>query len=110
MLAAEVRHADEGDTETFVDSVMQAQENLDAADSDANIEEAAADKGYHAAHTIERADDLNLRTYIPEPELKHDRRWTDKPEEFKRAVYNNRRRVKRAKGRSSTSTQEERVV
>ncbi len=99
VLAAEVRHADEGDTETFVDSVMQAQENLDAADSDANIEEAAADKGYHAAHTIERADDLNLRTYIPEPELKHDRRWTDKPEEFKRAVYNNRRRVKRAKGR-----------
>ena len=99
VLAAEVRHADEGDTETMVDSVMQARVNLQAAGSDANIEEAAADKGYHAAHTIELADDLGLRTYIPEPELKYDRRWTDKPEEFKRAVYNNRRRMGRAKGK-----------
>ena len=26
-----------------------------------------ADKGYHAAETVELADDLNFRTYIPEP-------------------------------------------
>ena len=99
VLAAEIRHADEGDTDTLIDSVMQADLHLKQAGSQQRIEEVVADKGYHAAHTIELADDLNLRTYIPEPAYKHDRRWRDKPEEFKRAVYNNRRRVKRAKSR-----------
>ena len=99
VLAAEVRHADEGDTDTMVDSVMEAQVNLQAADSEAEIEEVVADKGYHAAHTIELADEVNLRTYIPEPEHQHDRRWTDKPAEYQRAVYNNRQRVRRAKSK-----------
>jgi len=99
VLAAEVRHADAGDTETMVDSVMQAQQNLEAAGSDADIQEVAADKGYHAAQTIELADDMNVRTYIPEPKSPYSRRWTDKPEAYQRAVYNNRRRTKTAKNR-----------
>jgi hypothetical protein len=37
--------------------------NLQATGTDARIEEAAADKGYHAANTIELADSLNVRTY-----------------------------------------------
>ena len=56
-----------------------------------------ADKGYHAAQTIELADDMNVRTYIPEPESRYSRRWTDKPERLKQVVYNNRRRVRRSK-------------
>ena len=67
------------------------------AGSEAQIEEAAADKGYHANATIELADDLNLRTYIPEPQLKHRRTWADKPESKHRAVLNNRRRTRRTK-------------
>ena len=59
----------------------------------------AADKGYHKAETLELAESLNLRTYIPEPQRKHERVWTDKPEEYQRAVTNNRRRTRRAKGR-----------
>lgn len=99
VLAAEIRPADAADSETLVDSVIQAQENLAAAGSDAQIEEVAADKGYHAGATLELADDLNLRTYIPEPQRRHRARWTNKPEEFQRCVYNNRRRVRRAKGK-----------
>jgi len=99
VVAAEIRLADEGDTETLVDSVIQAQLNLKQAGSDAQIEEVAADKGYHAAHALELADDLNLRTYIPEPQHAHQRRWTDKPEEQRRAVINNRRRAGRAKAK-----------
>lgn len=99
VLAAEIRHADEGDTQTMVDSVMQAQVNVETAGSEATPRQAAADKGYHAAATLELADSLNLRTYVPEPEHPQQRRWTDKPPEYQRAVINNRRRVKRDKGR-----------
>jgi IS5 family transposase len=99
VLAAEIRPADHSDTETMVDSVMAAQNNLNQAGSQAEIEEVAADKGYHAAHTLELCEAVGLRTYIPEPRRKHRHRWTDKPAEFQGAVYANRARVKRVKSK-----------
>ena len=99
VLAAEIRPATDGDTATLVDSVIQACVNLKAAGRETTVEEVVADKGYHAAETLELNEHLGLRTYIPEPERQHQRRWTDKPAEFQRAVYNNRRRMRRPKGK-----------
>jgi transposase len=99
VLAAEIYHADQGDTHTLVDSVLAAQLHLAEAGLKHSIDEVAADKGYHAAPTLELADSLNLRTYIPEPQRKHERVWTDKPQGYERAVTNNRRRTQRVKGR-----------
>ena len=99
VLAAEILPADQADTETLVDSVIEAQVNLDAAGVETQIEEAAADKGYHAAGTLELADSVNLRTYIPEPKRKYRWRWTDKPVEYRKAVYANRARVQRSKSK-----------
>lgn len=99
LLGVTIHGGDAADTDTLVDSVMEAQANLQAAGSDVEIEEAVADKGYHAAATIELADDLNVRTYIPQPHRKHRARWTDKPAAFKRAVFNNRRRGKGQRGK-----------
>ena len=70
VLAAPIYHGDAGDPDTMVDSVMEAQTNLSEAGIDVEIEEAAADKGYHATDTLELADWLNIRTYIPEPKRK----------------------------------------
>ena len=56
--------------DTMVDSVMEAQTNLSEAGIEVEIEEAAADKGYHATDTLELADSLHIRTYIPEPKRK----------------------------------------
>ena len=114
VLAAEICPANRADTDTLVDSVMQARLNVDAANERADlgeerIEEVAADKGYHAAATLELADALNLRTYIPEPRRKHRSRWTDKPEELRTAVLNNRRRTRRAKSRKLQRLRSERV-
>jgi transposase len=109
VLAAEIYEADQGDTQTMVDSVMEAQTNLTEAGSEARIEEVAADKGYHADATLELADDLALRTYIPEPKHKDDRVWTDKPDAYRRAVINNRRRMARAKGKRLQRLRSERV-
>jgi transposase len=114
VLAAEICPANRADTDTLVDSVMQARLNVDAANERAGlgeerIEEVAADKGYHAAATLELADALNLRTYIPEPRRKHRSRWTDKPEELRTAVLNNRRRTRREKSRKLQRLRSERV-
>ena len=99
VLAAEIRPADHADTATLADSLVAAQINLREAGSDATIEEVAADKGYHAADTIEMCEFLEVRSYIPEPRRRHPSRWAGKPDEQRRAVVNNRRRVKRDKSK-----------
>jgi transposase len=94
ILAAEIYHANYHDTQTLEDSLHQAQINLVEAGSDAEIVAAAADKGYHSNGTITNLrEHTTYRTYIPEPELKHHRVWTDKPQQEKAAVYANRRRT-----------------
>ena len=96
LLDATVYHADSADTATLTSSLSAAQENLEQAEVYRDIEEAVADKGYHANATLAdcRAWGLfGLRTYIPEPNSKFERRWTDKPPGFKEAVYANRRRL-----------------
>src|SRR6185437_8382060 len=114
VVAAEIYPANRGDADTLVDSVMQAKLNVDAANERAGlggekIEEVAADKGYHAAATLELADALSLRTYIPEPKHKHCSRWADKPEGHRAAVLNNRRRTGREKSRKLQRLRSERV-
>lgn len=100
ILAAEVYHADQGDTQTLEDSVNHAQTNQREAGSEAQIVDVAADKGYHGAETLaEIRQHTPYRTYVPEPERKHDCRWTDKPPEQKEAVYANRRRTRGERGK-----------
>ena len=109
ILATEIYPADHADAQTLVDSVMEAVQNVKQAGAETEIEEVVADKGYHAAETIELADGLNFRTYIPEQKRPHRARWTDKPAEFQRAVYANRRRLKRDKSRKFQKLRSERV-
>ena len=100
VLAAEIYPANRGDTRTLTDSVMTAQLHLQEAGVTATIEDVVADKGYHSAEVIETCDALQVRTYIPEPRRPHESKWTDKPEAHRRAVLNNRRRVKRDKSKT----------
>src|SRR5262249_50748834 len=109
VVAAEIRHADDPDSQTLADSVLKADENLQQAGHEGQIEEVVADKGYHANEQLELCQSLGLRTYIPEPRQKHRRRWVDKPAEFHRAVYENRRRVRREKSRRFQRLRSERV-
>jgi transposase len=109
VLAVPIYHADAGDADTLVDSVMEAQLNLTEAGLDVEIEEVAADKGYHATDTLELADSLNLCTYVPEPKRKGNRNWQDVPEEKRRAVLNSRRRTRRGKSKRLQRLRSERV-
>ena len=99
LLSADVYHADHADNDTVTTSVVHAQKNLIDSGSEVSIEELVADKGYHKAQTLSDAKASGLRTYVPEPENKYKRRWTDKPPEYKAAVYANRRRVRGARSK-----------
>jgi transposase len=94
VLSATITPANHGDAETLCDSMAQAQLNMQAAGSEAEIKEGVADKGYHKASTLEQASAFGWRTYIPEPKRRHRSCWTDKPAEQQAAVYANRRRVR----------------
>jgi transposase len=109
VLAASIRPADHADVDTLVDSVVEAQVNLTAAGVEAKIEEVVGDKGYHATDTLELAESLNLRTYIPERKAKGKRNWRDVPAAKRQAVINNRRRVRRAKSKGFQRKRSERV-
>lgn len=102
IVAAEVYRANEADTATLTGSLRQAQDNLERAEVCRYIDKAVADKGYHKAETLAECELLSgtgVKTYIPEPDSKYERVWTDKPEAQQRAVYGNRRRTQRAYGK-----------
>jgi transposase len=109
ILSATVHHGTQSDAGTLLESVVSAQRNVILAGSPEEIEEVAADKGYHKNETITQATDFEIRTYIPEPNSPHNRTWTDKSDEVKQAVLNNRRRMSRTKGKDLQRQRSEKV-
>lgn len=110
ILAAEVYHANEADAATIGPSISTAQSNVIAAESDANMEEGVADKGYYKNETLAELEFTEgLRTYIAEPKFKDRRNWKNKSEELRQAVTNNRRRVQGDRGRTLQRQRSERV-
>ncbi len=71
------------------------------------VEEVVADKGYHSNEVIAVMTEMELRTYIAEPE-RGERNWEGKEAE-KRAVYGNRRRVRGPRGRRLQRQRGERI-
>jgi len=100
ILSATVHTGTDSDTSTLLPNLVNAQTNLILAGSAEEIEEVAADKGYHSNETLAECERFGLRTYIPEPRSQHPRRWTDKPDAVQQAVVNNRRRMSRGKGKA----------
>src|SRR5262252_2406590 len=62
------------------------------------VQEVVADKGYHSNEAVLGLNELELRTYIAEPD-RGPRNWHGKAKE-KAAVYGNRRRVQGNRGKS----------
>ncbi len=107
ILAAEVYPANEADTDTLVDSVEQAQ-----AERGRRPRAAARSRRSRRTRDITRprrwwsAEELELlgvKTYIPEPELKHGGAGPTSRQEQQAAVYANRRRSQRATTASGCS-------
>lgn len=109
IIAADVYTADQSDSQTLADTAMSAQTHLSEAGRDEVFQEVVADKGYHAAAQLELVEILDLRTYIPEPQLRGKSRLSEKPPEVQRAVRGNRRRTKTEKSGRLQRLRSERV-
>jgi|SRR5579864_189870 len=71
------------------------------------VEEVVTDKGYHSNDVVRNFTELELRTYISEPE-RGERNWEGKPAE-REAVYANRRRIRGARGKRLQAQRGERI-
>jgi transposase len=90
--------------ETVIEAGVAVAELLTAEPPDGNyavhlggVEEVVADKGYHSSEVAVTLDELEVRTYIAEPD-RGARNWEGKQTE-KEAVYGNRRRIRGKRGK-----------
>ena len=110
IVAAEVYHGNAGDTSTIEDTVNTAQTRLRDAGTECEIKEVVADKSYHGEETLDALqNESNVRTYIPEPDRKEDRTWTDKSPRRESSYRRNRRNTLGNRGRRLQRLRSERV-
>ena len=96
MLAITLEPANEGDTKTVHKTLAEAQA-VAREIRPAGVEELVADKGYHSGEVLKTLHAGGVRTYLPEP-ARGKRNWKGKADEQQR-TYENRRRVRGARGR-----------
>jgi len=109
IVAPVVYRADDADPETLPVTVELAREQLRAAGSPYQVDEAVGDKGYHKAETLQTlAEVQHVRAYIAEPKQRR-RRWHDKEPGRQDAVYANRRRIRGTRGRRLGRRRSEKV-
>lgn len=92
-VAAEIYHGDESDGSTIGRTARRAQEQVRQVTGKKQLRDIVADKGYHKAEALADLKAQHFRSYIPEREDGHQRRWTDKPGGYEEAYRANRRRV-----------------
>jgi transposase len=106
ILAVTLQAADLGDTTTILPTIIAATENLGAVSDDARVKdqlhddwmgEVVADKGYHSNGTMTDLKEMEIRSYVSEPN-RGRRDWSDEPH-AQEPVYANRRRIRGARGK-----------
>ena len=103
VVAAEMHPADQGDTTTITGTLDAAQRNLTnvgAPPSSDDPTECVADKGYHARAVLTDLDGGPWKTRISEPQRRGVSRWHGDAD-ARRAVYNNRVRLRSEVGQQA---------
>ncbi len=96
IVAAKIHPADQGDTRTLPGTLAQAEARLDrigAAPTSEDPAEVITDKGYHARDLLKELEDSAWKSRVAEKEQKTFARWHGDTA-ARRAVYNNRARLK----------------
>lgn len=92
-----VQDANDGDTTTSIETLIEAAEQVEAVRPDgAGIEEVVGDKGYHSNQSLVDLEAVGVRSYISEPD-RGRRNWKKNPT-ARAAVYRNRRRIRGPRG------------
>jgi hypothetical protein len=103
VVAAEVHAADEGDTTTITGTLDAAQRNLTrvgAPPTSDDPAECVADKGYHSRAVLTDLDGGAWKPRIAEPQRRGVSRWHGDAD-ARRAVYNNRTRLRSEVGKQA---------
>ena len=96
IVAAEIHAADQGDTVTLPETLKAAEGNLALVGTGPTAEEPAelvADKGYHSRDGLKDLEDGPWKSRIAEKKRSDVSRWHG-DEDARRAVYNNRARLR----------------
>ena len=96
IVAAEIHAADRGDAATMPETLEAAEANLasvEAAPTPADPSELVADKGYHSRDGLKDLEDGPWKSRIAEKKVAGVSRWRG-DDEARRAVYNNRARLR----------------
>ena len=111
IVAAEIHLADQGDTATLPDTLEAAAANLAAVDAAPRPEDPAelvADKGYHSRDGLKALEDGPWKSRVAEKKVTGVSRWHG-DEEARRAVYNNRARLRSGVAKEAFKLRAERV-
>jgi hypothetical protein len=111
IIAAEVHPAAQGDTATLPETLETAEANLAAAGVGPTVEDPAelvADKGYHSRDGLKDLEDGAWKSRIAEKKAAGINRWHG-DEAARRAVYNNRARLRSGVAREAFKLRAERV-
>jgi len=111
IVAAEIHLADQGDTATLPDTLEAAAANLAAVDAAPTPEDPAelvADKGYHSRDGLKALEDGPWKSRVAEKKVTGVSRWHG-DEEARRAVYNNRARLRSGVAKEAFKLRAERV-
>jgi transposase len=108
IVAVTVQGADQGDTQTLMETMVEAGEQITpVVIESANPEtvqqvsaegpqQVVTDKGYHSRAVVSDLEEIGIRTYISEP-ARGRQRWPGQQRQ-QRAVYGNRRRIHGRRG------------
>lgn len=105
VVAVVLHSATAGDTQTVLETLCEAGENICAVAAETSASEVSVegpaelvlDKGYHSNEVLRTLKDWNVRSYCSEPD-RGRRRWPNKQTE-QEAVYGNRRRIRAERGK-----------
>ena len=111
IVAARIHPADQGDTQTLAATLEQAEAMLDLVGRTPTPEtpaEMIADTGYHSREGLKALEDSAWKSRISEKERKAFARWHG-DDAARRAVYNNRARLKSTVARQAFKLRAEKV-
>jgi transposase len=98
IVAVTIQDANEGDTTTSIETLIEAAEQVEAVVPDGDgVQEVVGDKGYHSNQVLVDLEAVGIRSYIAEPD-RGRRTWDEHPE-ARGPVHRNRRRIRGARGK-----------
>jgi len=112
VVAVTLQGADQGDTTTIEETLIEAAQQLEVAADEAEktvqeLSEVVTDKGYHSNPVLTDLAELKVRSYVSEPR-RGRRKWGGR-ERQREVVYGNRRRIKGKRGKRLMKLRAERV-